>query len=283
MLDLNKIAEKWQKRWKKEKAFEAEIDPKRKKFFINAPYPYVNGYLHIGHFYTYAIAEATARYKRLRGYNVLFPQGWHCTGSPIVSAAKRVEENEPKQIQILRSMGFTEIEIKKFKEPKHWIEVFIPAAEQDFLNQGLSIDPRRSFFTTSLNPCYNKFVEWQFNRLKKGNYIEKGKHPVVWDPKNNTPVGDHDRIEGEGETPQEFTILKFKHGNEYITAATLRPETVFGQTNLWVGADIKYVKAKINGKETWIVSKECAEKLTNQDRKANIIGEVLGPELIGDY
>ena len=70
------------------------------------------------------------------------------------------------------------------------------------------MDFRRSFITTNLNPYYNKFIEWQFRKLKEGNYVVKGKHPVVWDPKENEPVGDHDRIEGEGNVPQEFVLIK---------------------------------------------------------------------------
>ena len=281
MLDLSKIAKKWQKKWETEKIFEVEVDSSKKKFFLNAPYPYANGYPHIGHLYTYTRAETLARFKRLQGYNVLFPLGFHCTGSPIVSAAKRVEDKEPKQMGIMRQMGFSNEELKKFKDPKQWVKVFPKGWKEDLTSLGFSIDFRRSFITTSMNPQYDAFVRWQFNTLKKRGYVVKGNHPVVWDPKNNTPVGDHDRIKGEGETPQEFTLLKFKLGDDYVVAATLRPETVFGQTNLWIDADTKYVKAKV-GKESWIISSECAERLKNQDKKVKITDEILGSELIGE-
>ena len=67
----------------------------------------MSGIPHIGHFYTLMRVEALARYKRMKGFNVLFPQAWHCTGSPIVSAAKRVAENEPTQIKTLKEQGFS--------------------------------------------------------------------------------------------------------------------------------------------------------------------------------
>ncbi len=279
--DFKKIEKKWQKEWSNKKAFEPEVE-KKEKFFVTFPYPYVNLSPHIGHFYTIMRVEAFARYKRLRNCNVLFPQGWHCTGSPIVAAANRVKENEKKVIENLKKEGFSEKEIKKFEKPEYWIEVFSKKWLEDLNNMGLSIDWRRNFITTSLNPYYDKFIRWQFRKLKKKGYVVKGKHPVVWDPKTNMPVGDHDRVEGEGEVPQEFVLLKFKFNDEYIIAATLRPETVFGQTNLWVSPETEYTKAKI-GKEVWIISRQCAEKLKQQDKNVEIIGSIKGKELLGKY
>ena len=92
------------------------------------------------------------------------------------------------------------------------------------------------------------------------------------------PVGDHDRIKGEGETPQEFVLLKFRYNNSYLVAATLRPETIFGQTNLWINPNITYVKAKVNNEE-WILSKECIAKLKEQDKKVEIIEKLEGKYL----
>ena len=73
MVDLHKIATKWQKEWDKQKSFEADPD-NRPKFFVTFPYPYVNGYAHAGHMYTVTRVEAMARYQRMKGKNVLFPQ-----------------------------------------------------------------------------------------------------------------------------------------------------------------------------------------------------------------
>ena len=280
MVDLKKIEKKWQTAWKKEKCFEPSIKPKQKKFFLTVPYPYVNFSAHIGHLYTMVRTEAFARYKRAQGFNVLLPQAWHCTGTPIWSNAARVKEREPKVIANLKKEGFTEKDFPKFENPEHWIKVFGKQWFEDLNELGFSIDWRRNFITTSLNPYYDKFIQWQFRKLKEKGLVAKGRHPVVWDPKTNMPVGDHDRVEGEGETPQEFVLLKFKWGNEYLIAATLRPETVFGQTNLWVNPDIEYVKATVNG-ETWIVSDVCARKLEEQEKEVKVIGKIRGKELVG--
>ncbi len=277
--DFSALEKKWLSRWAEAKVFEANPD-KRPKFFVNFPYPYMNSLMHIGHFYTIMRVEALARYKRMRGYNVLFPQGWHCTGSPIENAAQRIREGEPKQIEIMKQLGLSAAQINEFADPKKWVEYFPKEAEKDLKALGLSVDWRRSFITTSLNPYYDKFIRWQFNKLKEKGYVVKGRHPVVWCSKDNSPVPDHSRVEGEGETPQEFTLLKFKFGKEFLVAATLRPETVFGQTNLWVNPQTEYSRAVI-GNEEWIGSREFFGKLANQGHSVKISGSIKGKDLIG--
>lgn len=283
MVDLDKIAKKWKEKWEKARVFEANPVKGKKKFFATFPYPYINLYPHIGHFYSIMRTEAFIRYKRMQGFNALFPQAWHATGSPIGNAALRIKEGEEKQIQLMKDMGFSQADIKKFEDEKQWIKVFSKGWEDDLRGAGLSIDWRRNFITTSLNPHYDKFIRWQFKTLKEKGLVTKGKHPVIWCTKCNSPVGDHSRIEGEGETPQEYTLIKFKFGDEFIVAASLRPETVFGQTNMWVAPDIEYVKARINDKETWIMSRECSDKLAFQDKKVEVVGKIKGREMIGKY
>ncbi|MBI2147478.1 leucine--tRNA ligase [Candidatus Woesearchaeota archaeon] len=279
---LQNIQSKWQKKWQQARSFHADANPyHKKKFFLTFPYPYINGLPHVGHLFTIMRVEAFARYKRLQGFNVLFPQGWHATGSPIVDAAQRVREGEEKQLKILRDCGVPEADISKFAEPEHWISYFVPEYRKDIQSLGLSIDWRREFFTTELNPHYNKFVQWQFSILKKKGYVKKGKFPVVWDPKNNCPVPDHSRIEGEGETPQEFLLVKhkLKNGTSIVTA-TLRPDTILGVTNLYINPDVMYVRAKVD-EEDWIISKKVAKALADQDKKVTVIEEVQGSSLIG--
>src|SRR3989344_6251256 len=280
-MDFKKIEKKWQDKWEKEKVFEANLDKKRKKFFANAPYPYVNGFLHIGHMYTYLRTEAFARYKRMQGFNVLYPQGWHATGSPIVNAAKRIKENEPKQIKLMKDMGFSEQEIKKFVDPKYWIKYFPPEDKKDMQDLGMSIDWRREFYTTDLNKYYDKFVRWQFNKLKEKNYVIKGRFPVVWCPKDNTIVQDHSRVQGEGEVPQEFCLVKHKLEKDlYIVTATLRQDTILGITNLYINPNEEYIEIETK-KERWIVGKPIIKRLRDQNFKINEIKSIKGISLVG--
>lgn len=277
------IEEKWQRRWADAGLFNSEPDHSRKKFFINFPYPYMNGYLHVGHTFSLVRCEIFARYKRMRGYNTLFPFAFHCTGTPIVAAAKRIEEKEPTQVKILKDIGIAESEVEKFRDPVHWTKYFPVEAKKDLQALGVAVDWRRTFITTRLNPFYDRFIKWQFNKLRQKGFVALGDHPVIWCPKDNMPVGDHGRSRGEGETPTEFTLLKFRFegDDEYLVAATLRPETVYGQTNMWVEPELSYVRARIDGKETWIVSRECAEKLSSQGKAVDIIGKITGREMLG--
>lgn len=280
MVDFHKIARRWQRKWKSNNIFEADANEKP-KFFLTTPYPYVNGLLHIGHTYTYMRVDAFARYKRMKGYNVLFPFAFHATGSPIDTAAKRVAEGEEQQINTLKLMGFTEKELPAFKEPVHWVKTFSQAAKKDLESYGMSIDWRRQFITTDLNPRYDKFIKWQFNTLKKKGLVVKGKHPVVWCPKENAPVGDHARSEGEGETPQEFLLFKHQLDDKrYVITATLRPDTVLGVTNLYIDPNAEY-KEITTDNETWILSDAAIQGLREQGHEVTVKGTVKGTDLIG--
>ena len=283
MPDFNRIADKWKVKWEESKIFESNPD-KRKKFFINFPYPYINSYLHLGHAFSVTRVDVFARYKRMQGFNVLFPQGWHCTGTPVWAAAQRIKENEPTQIKILESLGFKEDEIRKFSEVKHWIDVFVPAAKEDLQKLGASIDWRRSFITTDMNPRYDKFIRWQFRKLKEKGLVEKGSHPVVWCPKDKMPIGDHDRIEGEGETPKDFVWVKFrlKNSDLILMVGTTRPDALLGQTHIWVDPDATYSIVKVKD-EKWVVGKEAVNKIEEQYTKTEVIGTITSKELMGNW
>ncbi len=277
---LKKIERTWQERWTSENVFNVKADPSRPKYFLNVPYPYMNGYLHIGFGVTFLHADIMARFKRMQGFNVLFPQAFHCTGMPVLAAANLVKEGNSAQIKILRDMGIAEEEIRSFADVMKWAEFFPDAAKKDLMEFGASVDWTRTFITTDLNPAYDRFVRWQFSKLRELGLVKTGRHPVIWCPKDQQPVADHDRYEGEGEYPTEYTLLKFKWQGKFLVAATLRPETVFGQTNIWVDPEVSYVEAKVDN-EMWILARSAAEKIKEQDRKVEVVGEVKGADFVG--
>ena len=281
--DHQKTEEKWQKKWADARLGEAEPDS-RQKFFLIFAYPGVSGYLHVGHMRGYTYSDVICRYKRMLGYNVLFPVGTHATGNLSYAFAKKVERGDPDFIASLRANGCSDKEIEKLKNVDEVVRFF----NQVYINEywkkfGFLVDFRR--FTTTINPDYNKFIDWQFRKLKEKNLLVQKPYfatfcvncgPIAVDASQT------DISKGGAAEQQEFTLLKFKFGDEFITAATLRPETVYGQTNLWVDPNVNYVKANING-EIWIVSKECAEKLKYQKDKVEIVGEITGREMLGKY
>ena len=283
MVNFREIEKKWQKVWEKEKVFEADIDSSKPKFFITFPYPYVNGAPHIGHGYSFLRTDAYARYKRLRGFNVLFPQGFHATGEPIVGVWERLRNNDEKQIATLKKSGATDEDIERFREtPENIVRFWMKRWMEDLKMVGASIDWRRKFVTTTMTPQYSRFIEWQYNTLRKRGYIKKGTHPVIWCPHCESPTGDHDRLEGEGESPVDYVLIKFRLVGEdaFLVAATLRSETVFGVVNLWVKEDADYVKARVNG-EVWIISKDAVPKLADQLKEVEVLEEIKGRDLLG--
>ena len=269
------IEKKWQERWSKSRIFEAEPS-EDEKFFITIPYPYLNGNLHAGHTRTFTIGDVVARYRRMLGYNVLFPMGFHVTGTPIVGLAELIQNREPQTMEVYSKFHGIPLDVlETLDTPEKIVDYFKVESEYNMRSIGYSIDWRRKFTTT--DPHYKKFIEWQFNLLYDKGLIVKGSHPVKWCPHDNNPVEDHDILHGEGATIVDFTFLKFKYDDVVLPCATLRPETIFGVTNLWVNPDIEHVKIKVkkDGREEfWIVSKEAYRKLTFTDRKVDFVENV---------
>ena len=280
MSQTKQIEQKWQQKWTDAHLFEADPDAKRQKIMVTFPYPYMNGPLHVGHTFTASRVDAYARFKRMQGYNVLWPWGWHWTGQPILGSSQRVARGDEAYIKVLREVdGVPEAELKKFVDPMYLAQYYTNEGRLAAQRIGFSVDWRREF--TSVFPTYQKFIEWQYKNLKEKGYVTRGTHPVVWCPKDQSPTGDHDRQSGEGITPEEYTLIKYKlDENTFLPAATFRPETVYGITNIWINPDATYVKAKVNG-ENWIVSLEASEKLREQERKVEVTDSFKGKELIG--
>ena len=186
------------------------------------------------------------------------------------------------QFQIMLALGIPREEIHKFAEPNHWLEFFPPVCQVDLNNFGARIDWRRSFVTTDANPYYDTFVRWQMNRLRELDKIQYGVRYTVYSPKDGQPCMDHDRTEGEGVAPQDYTALKLKvkewapqaadlingkipsEANVYFVPATLRPETMYGQTCCFVGPSIKYGIFKVTDNEYYFVTKRAAWNMAFQ-------------------
>ena len=280
MSQTKQIEQKWQAKWEDSHLFEADPDPKRQKIMVTFPYPYMNGPLHVGHTFTASRVDVYARFKRMQGYNVLWPWGWHWTGQPLLGASQRVARGDEAYIKVLREMDCVpESELKKFVDPLYMAQYYTNEGRLAAKSIGFSVDWRREF--TTVMPTYQKFIEWQYKNLREKGYVTRGTHPVVWCPKDKSPTGDHDRQVGEGVTPEEYTLIKYKLSeNTYLPAATFRPETIYGITNIWINPDATYVEASVNG-ENWIISQEAAEKLKEQEKKVQVKRIFKGKELIG--
>jgi len=162
MVDLNKIARKWQKKWQEEKIFEVKEEPKKKKYYVLEMYPYPSGSgLHMGHARNYCIGDCHARYKRMKGYNVLYPMGYDSFGLPAENAAI-AEKSHPKI--------FTENAIKNFVKQQKEL--------------GLSYDWSR--IIASHTPEYYKWDQWIFLKMYEKGLAYKKLAIVNWCPKCST-------------------------------------------------------------------------------------------------
>ncbi|MEM2788543.1 MAG: leucine--tRNA ligase, partial [Candidatus Bathyarchaeia archaeon] len=282
-IDWKAIEEKWRRRWEEARLFEADPDPNRKKCFVTFPYPYMNGPLHIGHGFTATRVDIYARFMRMRGYNTLFPWAWHWTGEPIVGASLRIKMGDKDLIRALKEIDkVPDEELEKFIDPVYMARYYTRESREAVKRIGFSVDWRREFHTTIYEPTYSRFIEWQYMTLRDLGYVTRGTHPVVWCPSCQSPTGDHDRLEGEGVFPEEYTLIKFIFEDGYLPAATFRPETIFGVTNMFINPDATYVEALVDG-EKWIISKSAAFKLSEQLKKVRVLREFKGRELIGKY
>ncbi|NWK06401.1 leucine--tRNA ligase [Marine Group I thaumarchaeote] len=277
-IDWNAIDKKWQKRWSENNEHETDSNNKEKKF-VTVAYPYPNSPQHIGHGRTYTIADVHSRYLRMKGFNVLFPMGFHYTGTPILGMAKRVEANDAELIEGFKTLyNVPEDKIKEFVEPVKIADYFHEEIKSGMIEMGYSIDWRREF--TTIDPAYQKFIEWQFRNLKEKNLIVQGSHPVGWCPKDQNPVSQHDTLGDVEPDFTEYIVIKFDLNGVKIPVATLRPETLFGVTNIWINPQVMYQKIKVND-EIWITSPECARKLEFLEKKIEVIEDVLGSDFVG--
>lgn len=216
------------------------------------------------------------------------------------AAAKTVKMKY--QFQIMQAMGIPIQEIARFADPQYWLEYFPPYCKRDLENFGARIDWRRQFVTTDANPYYDAFIRWQMVRLKELGKIKFGKRYTIYSIKDGQPCMDHDRSEGEAVNPQEYTGIKMKvlelapkaketveaklpmDARIYLVPATLRPETMYGQTSCFVSPRIKYGVYK--GKDEWfIITRRAAQNMAYQgifdEGVVESAAEIQGSDLIG--
>ena len=280
-VEWQKLDAKWRDIWYEQKQFETNPNEKDKKF-ITVAYPYPNSPQHIGHGRTYTLADVHARFYRMQGYNVLFPMGFHYTGTPVLGMAKRIQSQEKEILDGLRNVYHVPEEvIKTFVEPIKIADYFHEEIKSGMIEMGYSIDWRREF--TTIVPGYQRFIEWQITTLKERGRIIQGSHPVGWCPRDQNPVSQHDTMgDVEPKIDDKNYLVKFKFGEYVFPITTLRPETIFGITNLWVNPDTIYKKIRADD-EKWIVSKECAKKMEFLGKEVTIEGDVAGTELVGKF
>ncbi len=207
------------------------------------------------------------------------------------------------QTEILLELGVADEDLHKFSDPEFWLEYFPPYGKSDLEKFGINVDFRRSFITTEKQKYYDKFVQWQMLKLKQHDIVAFGKRNAIFSMSEDQACADHDRSCGEGLGPQEYTLIKMKllDGDKvpekikkilsenktiFLVAATLRPETMYGQTNCYILPKGEYGLYEMANGEIYITSEHAILNMAYQEKtkipkKAEPILKIKGEELIG--
>ena len=165
------IEEKWQKVWAENRAFRATEDPAEAKYYVLEMFPYPSGRIHMGHVRNYSIGDVVARYKRMRGFNVLHPMGWDAFGLPAENAA-----------------------IERGVHPELWTQENILYMKTQLKRMGLSYDWEREIATCQ--PEYYRWNQWIFLQFFKKGLAYKKSSFVNWCPSCETVLANEQVIDG---------------------------------------------------------------------------------------
>ena len=177
MLDrynFSEIEAKWQKKWEDENVFKVVEDKDKEKYYVLEMFPYPSGKLHMGHVRNYSIGDVLARFKKMKGYNVLHPMGWDSFGLPAENAA-----------------------IKNNVEPSVWTWNNIDEMRKQLKDLGLSYDWEREVATC--HPDYYKWMQWIFIQFYNKGLAYKKENPVNWCPSCQTVLANEQVVDGKCE------------------------------------------------------------------------------------
>ncbi|HLK20048.1 MAG TPA: leucine--tRNA ligase [Bryobacteraceae bacterium] len=222
--DFKQIEEKWQARWRESDLFRAEENSSRPKYYVLEMLPYPSGTLHIGHIRNYTIGDALARYKRMRGFNVLHPMGWDAFGLPAENAA-----------------------IANKRDPYEWTQFNIENMKRQHRRMGFSYDWSRE--VTTCDPEYYRWNQWFFLKMLESGLAYRKKALVNWCNECGTVLANEQVVDGccwrhEGTPVEQRAIAQWflritKYADELLNEiAELRngwPERVLLMQSNWIG------------------------------------------------
>jgi len=218
----SKIESKWQKKWEDDGLYEANIDETREKYYALTMLPYPSGDLHTGHWYAMAPSDARARFKRMQGYNVMFPVGFDAFGLPAENAA-----------------------IARGIHPREWTYKNIQNMRSQVKRMGAMVDWRREMISSDSK--YYRWTQWFFSQLYKNDLAYRKYSPVDWCPQCNTTLA-REQVHGDDRhcercnTPvikkdlEQWFFRTTKYADELIDFSQIDwPDRVKTLQTNWVG------------------------------------------------
>ncbi len=294
---FDEIETRWQKRWSEQGAFEVAEDPKRPKFYCLEMLPYPSGDIHVGHVRNYCITDVVARYKTMRGFNVLHPIGWDALGLPAENAA-----------------------IKRGVHPERWTRENIAGMKRQLQRLGFSYPWSREIATC--DPEYYRWNQWFFLRMLEKGIAYRAMAPVNWCPNDKTVLANeqaeggvcwrcHGPVEQRDMEQWFLRITAYQdqllddmaklpawpervlvqqrnwvgrspgaevdfpvEGAEPIRVFTTRIDTIYGATFLVLAPEHPRVDALLAGGSDAALRKTLVARLRAQDRRARLEGQV---------
>ena len=271
----------WQAAWARAGVATGQRVPSRGKFYALNAYPGPSGFLHVGHLRGYLYTDALHRYHRMLGESVLLPFGIHASGLPAVTFAQRVQNRDPAIVQQLDDAGVTPSEREQLADPEAAARFLGESYRAVLRSIGVLFD--ETTYLTTVDEDYRAFIRWQFHALERARALVRGTYtasvcpvcgPVAVDPSETDLSGG-----GDAEVLRYSTVPFRLEDGRILLAATLRPETVYGVTNLWLAPGETLVVWHQEGC-SFLVARPGGERLVEQ-HGGHLGHEVLASELAG--
>ncbi len=204
------IERKWQEFWLRERVYAFdEHDTEREVYVIDSPPPFTSGELHMGHVLSYSYFDFVARYKRMKGFNVFYPQGWDAQGFP----------TEVKVEKKFGRLGREEFRAKCVE----WSKEMIKRMRQQMIEMGFSPDWRYEYCT--MTPEYHALVQRSLIEMYRQGELYRAEHPVLWCPHCRSAIAKAETEDLEREALLNYIAFKGEEGEELVIATT-RPELI---------------------------------------------------------
>ena len=257
------IEKKWQSKWEEDRLYETPDDDPRPKWYLLTMLPYTSGDLHIGHWYPMAPSDVAARYKRMQGFNVLFPIGFDAFGLPAENAA-----------------------IKQKIHPYKWTMDNIQRMRQQLKSMGAMFDWRRE--ASSCDPEYYRWTQWWFLKFYEKGLAYQAKAPANWCPSCQTvlaneqvlPSGDCERC-GTAVSRRDLEQWFFRitnYADELLDHSQIQwPERVVTMQKNWIGRS-EGVELAFGLDVPGVEEKEIRVFTTRPDTVYGVTSMVLAPE-----
>ena len=207
-LDFNKIREKWLEKWEKDKVHEFKPAKGKPVYVIDSPPPFPTGEFHMGNVLNWCYFDFAARFKRMSGFSVLFPQGWDCHGFPTEVKVEKKHGRLPRE---------------QFREKcLEWTRDVISTIRPQMKLMGYSMDWKREYFT--LDDSYKRTVQYSLLKNFDDGLIYRAEHPVLWCVHCESAIAKAETEDIERETALNFIKFSLEKSGKEVLIATTRPE-----------------------------------------------------------